>query len=439
MGHAESVSEMKSPRWRMTGRQRACTFAILAFSSLLCISNTARAARIIPSPTVCLLESGYGIVAAEVFDAHKVNGPNAGYEINDVHFQVDHVVVQPVSGKAFSLQPGGAFSLQISSGYGEQLELNVASALSMGKRYYLIIRQLDDGKFELADGASIMTPVEKFDQTTDGIYQRLGALAAEPEANRLNAWVQVFASPTEPERLRMEVLGGIWWKMWTHPPAGPTASETLLQVWKDPNSNLSHQSMNQLDYVLRATNTDFPKSTQRCDVWLKTLLTLTPDMKKDDNNRDNLAYFILRDLGQQNPEVVAPQFAAQVTNKQGPALYRRSIAGGLLTAYVNTEQADPELEKTLQSYFVDLMQDGDPYPIRVAAGDMEYYATVKPSSPIPGQRQFLPDDALMAAMKGGVLRLTAASKSPGADIEYKVSARELSRVVQELDQLRNQK
>jgi hypothetical protein len=130
MGHAESFSGKKSSIRQMIGRQ-GCTFAILAFFTLLpCISNMALAASIAAPPALCLLESGYGIIAAEVVESTNVNGADKGYEINDTHFLVDHVVVQPVTGKAFPLQQGGSLNLQISTGYGAQIEFNVATALS---------------------------------------------------------------------------------------------------------------------------------------------------------------------------------------------------------------------------------------------------------------------------------------------------------------------
>jgi hypothetical protein len=189
----------------------------------------------------------------------------------------------------------------------------------------------------------------------------------------------------------------------------------LLQVWDDPASHSSVQLLQESDYVLTASIGMFEDSTQRCGVWFKNLLAWILERARDDNHLDNTAFIFLRDLAQRHPDAVGRQLVPQLSNKNWPALYRRSISCGLLTAYDNAAQPDPSWEPSLTACFLDLMMTGDPYPIRVAAGDLACFAG-------DVQRPHLPDARLKAAIGDAVKRLTAESTQPGASGEYKVAA-----------------
>jgi hypothetical protein len=242
------------------------------------------------------------------------------------------------------------------------------------------------------------------------------------------AWIDVLKRPTEPERLRSAVLAALWSKLWRRD--GPFSAEvrkSLLEIWNDPKSHLSFSLRSQLDGVLRMMEPTFEGSDDRRDVWLSNLLTFTPELRKHDNRANNIAHSVLRELAGKHPKATAQQIANQLLSPGWPALYRRGMACALLTVYQNAEQVEPKWKWTLDAYFTDLMQDGEPFPIRVAAGDLER------SSDSDVRRSYTPDAELMAALKAGVERLQSASKRPGADPEVALAASELARVIKLLE------
>ncbi len=424
----------------MCRHYRVRTITLVLLVAILGVSaHPANAGRVGAAPLLSQFEMGYGVVAAQVVDAKRVTAEDEYPAIYDCSFKVYDVAAQPLTGEVFPLHSGDPLKIQLSAGYACQIEYDVESALAKGKRYYLIIRKGDDGKFEHAEGASALRAVEEFQDAENQYYVRVRGLAAEPEKARLMAWVKVVKNPTESERLRSDALSGIFMRLWpgTHAAGGMDARSSLRKVWSDPQSNLSFALTVQLDYVLRVTDRGFEDSADRRDVWLKILLTLTPERKRDDNSVDNMAFSVLNDLAKKHPSATGEQLAAKLLNKEWPALYRRAIASGLLTAYRFADRVDPKWELIIQSYFIDLMKTGEPFPIRVAAGDLEYFAGIKSPGDSAVKRSFVPDPKVKAALSTAVDRLTAASRQPGANQEFKVAALELARVVQALDAPRN--
>jgi len=253
------------------------------------------------------------------------------------------------------------------------------------------------------------------------------------------AWINVVTKPTESERLRSDALAGVFTKLWPDAKAadGDGASRTLLRkLWNDPQANLSFALLQHLDYVLRATTPGFEDSSDRREVWLKNVLALTPERRKlenNENNIDNLAYFVLRDLAKRHPDATGQQLAARLHDKKWPALYRRAISSGLMTAYEYADRVDPKWEPALHAYFIGLLTDGEPYPIRVAAGDLAYFAGVESPGNSGARRWYSPNAKVRAALIDGVERLKTAAVRPGADQEFGTSASELARVIRLLD------
>ena len=279
-------------------------------------------------------------------------------------------------------------------------------------------------------GASALGAVEKFDATDIPYFARIRSLAAKPDDSKLMAWVEVVENPAESDRLRADALAGVFTWLW--PDAGPAtntspARASLHRIWSDPKSRLSVMLLDQLDGVLQLTDRSFKGSAERCDVWLKNLLTLTPERKKDDNSLDNLAFGVLEDLAKTQPDATGEQCAKQLLNKEWPRLYRRAIAVGLITAYGHAVRADPSWEPAIHAYFIELLNNGDPFPIRVGAGDLEDFTGTGVT------RSYRPDATVKAAMRSAVNRLTTASARPGADQEFGNAAHELARVLQSLD------
>jgi hypothetical protein len=85
---------------------------------------------------------------------------------------------------------------------------------------------------------------------------------------------------------------------------------------------------------------------------------------------------VFQDLAKRHPDATGQQLAARLNDKKWPALYRRAISAGLMTAYQQADRVDPKWEPAIHAYFIDLLTDGEPFPIRVAAGDLEYFAGV---------------------------------------------------------------
>ena len=414
-------------------------FRLMAFTLtavLLGAAGPALSARFIPGPILLCLTNGYGVVSAEVTTARCTNGADQYPASYDVTFKVHEVLVQPLRSGGSALRSGDKVELQISAGYACQLEDDPKSALATGKAYYLVLKQNGDGSFVAEDGASAVQPVSGFDQATDKVFQRLGALAAVAEGTRMAEWIQVLKDPAESDRLRSEVLYAVREVAWrSHSEKSTEVHTALLAIWNDPKSNLSVQLMEGFDYALRLTGKSFDESPERRKVWLTKLLTLTPEMKKDDNDRDNNAFSMFCNLAITSPSGVASELEPQLMNKDWPPLYRRGIASGLLSCYVNADSPDQQWEKTLRAYFIDLMQEGDPYPIRVAAGDLEFYSGAASNLPKGVKRRYVLDTEELAAIHSAVARLTTTSARPGADQEYSVAASELARVSKVLDRL----
>jgi hypothetical protein len=421
----------------MSHQPKLSAFFVLPLVGLLsCFWGVAHAARIAPSPVLTLLENGYGVVAAEVIDAKLVTTTKDYPAVYDIDFRIHQVAAQPVTDAPFRLLPGESLRIRATAGYACPIEDDPASVLAKGTRYYLILHRTADGVFRHAGGASALRPVSQFSASDDQFYASLRGLASEPAAHRSMACADVVKNPNESDRLRIAVLSALFYKLWPYDTSGdPQVRATLLKLWNDPNSHLSVSLLQSLDWVLKASDRTrtFENSPQRCDVWLKTLLASTPAPGKDDNNLDNTAGGVFSDLATKYPDVVARQLIPQLSNKHWPPLFRRSIACGLLTAYTTAEEADPSWESSLTAYYIDLIKTGDPFPIRVAAGDLENFAGVNPSDRIKTQRTYLPDADLKAAIKDGVNRLTAASTQPGADTEYGVAALTLQQVARRLD------
>lgn len=395
------------------------------------------AARIEPPSLLFLFQNGYGVVAGEVAESRCVTAARAYPAIYQSTFQVREVVAQPATGGPFALRTGDRIALRLTSGYACQIE-DGASLPSKGKLYYLIIRPAADGGFEHVDGASAVRSVEKFDTGEDEYYRRVRSLAAEPEAKQLDAWLDVLQRRSEPDRIRAQALGGISSKLWpvATDPTAAKARDSLLRIWQDPGCGLSLALRQQLDSVLQQTDRQFAGSAVRRDVWLDRLLRWTPDMATDDNHRDNLAFWEFRDLAEAQPDAVGERLAAELPNRRWPALYRRDMALGLLTAYRYAPKAAPTWDATLGSYFVDLMRNGDPFPVRVGAGDLEYFAGLVPSSRPAARRLYLPGADVRAAIEFGTARLTKESGRAGANYEYALAARELKKLLRLLDESR---
>ncbi len=434
---AIAPQSLKQKESSMCGQRRTRPIILVLLLATSSISaRIANAGRKLSGPLLSQFEEGYGIVAAEVADAKLVNAESEDPATYRCTFKVHEVVAQPLDGKVFTLHSGDSIELRLSAGYACQIEDDPKSALAKGRRYYLVIRKNGDGQFEHADGASALRGVEKFDDFDTRYYARIRGLAAKPNESKLMAWVEVVKDPTESDRLRSDALAGVFTWLWPAVDAADSAQArvSLRKVWNDPQSRLSITLLEQLDYVLRVTDRAFEGSTDRRDVWLKNLLTLTPERKKDDSSLDNFAFVVLGDLAKKYPDATGEQLAKQVLNREWPLLYRRAIASGLVTAYCCADRVDPNWKQTIRSYFIDLMNEGEPFPIRVAAGDLEYFASGKSPSGSGIKRSYLPDDKVKAAMRRAVSRLTAASTRPGADQEFGNAAHELARVVQSLDE-----
>ena len=415
-------------------------FGAALLAALIIPPGTADAGRMGPEPLLLQFEQGYGVVAAEVVDANRVTAAEKYPTLYDVAFRVHEVAAQPIQGKAFALKPGDSITIRLTAGYACQIEWDVASALTKGKCYYLILHQNKNRTFEHARGASALRAVSKFEASETQYYARVRALAAEPKDRRLMAWINVVKNPTESERLRSDALAGVFEKLWGHDAGDDDgAARTLLRkIWNDDQANLSIALLGHLDYVLRGTTRGFEDSTDRRDVWLKNLLALTPERRKrekNENNIDNFAHSMLCDLAKSHPGATGKRLAAPLNdkNKEWPALYRRAISSGLLTAYQHADQADPKWERALHRYFVNTFTNGEPYPIRVAAADLAYFAGVRsPSNPGAG-RWYSPDAKVMAALTACLERLKTEAGRPGASPEFGSGAHELAQVLHLLD------
>jgi hypothetical protein len=401
--------------------------------------GVASAARFMPAPLLSQFEQGYGIVSAEVVDSKLTTPPKRYPALYDVVFKIHEVAAQPLQGEDFAFKSGDSITVRLSAGYACQIEDGVESVLAQGKCYYLILRRKKDGTFEHCDGASALRGVAKLDASETQYYARVRALAGEPKDRQLPAWVNVVTKPTESERLRSDALAGVFEKLWRGAEAadGDGASRALLRkLWNDPQANHSIALLMYLDYVLRATSGGFDDSADRREVWLKNLLALTPErrkLEKDENNLDNLAFFVLRDLAKRHPEATGQQLATRLNDKTWPALYRRAISFGLMTAYQYAERVDPKWEPALDAYFIDVSTDGEPYPIRVAAGDLAYCAGVESPGDSGARRWYSPNERVRTALAVGVERLKTASGRPGANQEFGTSASALARVLRLLD------
>src|SRR5262249_738708 len=155
--------------------------------------------------------------------------------------------------------------------------------------------------------------------------------------------------------------------------------------------------------------------------------------EKDQNNIDNLAFFVLCDLAKRHPDATGLQLATRLNDKKWPAFYRHAISSGLLTAYQYANRVDPKWEPALHAYFIHLFADGEPGPIRVAAGDLAYFAGVESPGNSGARRWYSPNEKVRAALVAGVERLKPAAGRPGADQEFGTSASELARVLRLLD------
>jgi hypothetical protein len=393
----------------------------------------------LPAPLLSQFEQGYGIVAAEVVDSKLTTPPDKYPALYDVAFKIHEVAAQPLHGEEFAFKSGDSITVRLSAGYGCQIEDGVDSVLARGKCYYLILRRKKDGTFEHPDGASALRGVAKIEASESQYYARVRALAAEPKERRLTAWVNVVTQPTESDRLRSAALAGVNTKLWPEAEAAdPDGSSraVLRQLWNDPQANLSLVLLQHLDYVLRGTSGEFEDSSDRSEVWLKTLLALTPErrkLEKDQNNIDNLAFFVLRDLAQRHPEATGQQLATRLNDKDWPALYRRGISSGLMTAYQCADRVDPKWEPALDAYFIDLFTSGEPFPIRVAADDLAYFTGVKSSGNTGVRRWYSPSEKVRTALRAGIERLKTAAGRPDADQEFGFSANKLAGVLQLLD------
>jgi hypothetical protein len=107
-----------------------------------------------------------------------------------------------------------------------------------------------------------------------------------------------------------------------------------------------------------------------------------------------------------------------------------------MTAYQYSDQVDPQWESALHAYFIDLLTDGEPYPIRVAAGDLEYSTGITLSRNSGARRWYSPNEKVRAALNVAVERLKTAAGRPDANQEFATAARELARVIRLLDEPR---
>jgi hypothetical protein len=284
-------------------------------------------------------------------------------------------------------------------------------------------------------------------------------LAAKPDESKLMAWVEVVKNPAESDRFRCVALAGLFTKLhpmcscinhlgskpdelsrvftkyWPHDSAAGAADarNLLRKIWNDPQSNLSLELLTYLDYVLRGTDRKFEDSDDRRDVWLKKLLTLAPERKKDDNNIDQLARSILCDLARTQPGATGQRLAAELPNKEWPPGFRAAIAAGLLSAYEHADRVDPAWEPPIQTYLIGSMEEGEPLPIYFAAAAVEYFAGAKASGSSETKRFYVPDAKVKAAMRLAFDRMTTASVRPGADRMFGGAAGALADVIKTFD------
>jgi hypothetical protein len=202
---------------------------------------------------------------------------------------------------------------------------------------------------------------------------------------------------------------------------------SLLGIWNDPDSRLSLKLLQELDQFLQGTDPKFAASTERREVWLKNLLT--PNQQRT-SGEEIVACSTLRRLAEQQPAAIGRQLAAHLLKKDWPPLYRRAIAFGLLTAYRYADEIDPSWEPTLQSYFIGLFNDGQPFPLRVSASDLELFATLETAKDLGARRRYLPDAEVKAAIRTAIPRLKALNTNPDPNF----NTRELTDLLKFLDE-----
>ena len=315
--------------------------ALVAFSAA-----AAHAARVGPRPTLVLMDEGYGVLAAEVSRAEPSPEPrNAAeqYAITfrgsvwygdwnlfartfadeyDVTFRVRAVYAQPVAGGPFPVGPGDPIRVRLSAGYAAQVEWNLPHALAPGERFILTVKRVGGDRYKHADGASAAVGVEAFADADRDRYVGLRELAWVPLADRPARWVAVAADDANSDALRSDVLVALdahEVRRALTPEQNAAATAGLRALWNDPRPAFSPDLLDTLDYVLRGTDHPaFVGSADRARVWAARLLAPTPANLRDDNDRDNLALSMLRDLLASRPQIVGPPSVAALCDARWP-------------------------------------------------------------------------------------------------------------------------
>ncbi len=384
----------------------------LLLIALLALPAAARAARVGPDATLVQLDEGHGILAAEVIRATPTAPPPPGRAADeyDVTFRVRAVYAQPIVGAPFPVGPGGVIQVRLSAGYGGQVEPDLPQALAPGRRFILTVKRAGGDRYEHAPGASAAREVEAFADADRDRYARLRELSQVPVADRPARWVAVAADDANADALRSEVLAGLDSREVSRaftPEQTAAVTAGLRALWNDPRPAFSPDLLYTLDHLLRGTDyRAFVGSADRARVWAARLLDPTPANLRDDNDRDNLALSMLRELLASRPRIVGPPSVAALADARWPEGFRRAVAAALMIAYESADAPDPSWNPALQAHYARVLASGKPWPVRLAAGDISSTALIKGR-----HRTFRPNLSVRSALRRALADMLAAGET----------------------------
>ena len=398
------------------GRTRA-TCGALMLLWVLALSEPCSAGRFVPEPLLIQFESGYGIVAAQVVRTSKVSEGDKYPAFYDTTFKVVAVPAQPVEGDPFPLRAGDQITVRLSLGYACQIEEDADYSLAPGLKYFLALKHETAGTYKQVDGASSPRRVREFSKDELLSYAQARKLVAVPKPQRPGKWLDCIKDPTAPDMLRRQAVWGLKKYLWPVSKLDPAQAHrtftVLNQTWNDPASNLSIDLLESLDYLLSSINRDFDKSPERASGWLVHLFAPTPELRKDNNDRDNLAMGILRQLIAARPREVGQRLVVEMFNPNWPPTYRRAISVALMIGYCEAPTPDPAWEPALQTYYATgLSHESDPFPIRMMAVDIRSGLTMPNSS-----RKFIANTKVRDALVQAVVRLSTFPRNGLNDYE----------------------
>lgn len=400
----------------MMSRRFLCGFAM--FLSAFGPAEWARAARFAPRPLLAQLEAGYGVVAAVVVKTSRVSAEGKYPGFDDVVFKIHAVPAQPVDAPPFPLRPGDEFTVRLSVGYACQIE---QQSLEPGQKYFLILRHEKDGAYAHADGASAPRNVAAFTTADLELYAQARELVAIPKTQRSGKWLDCIKDAKAPEKLREEAIWGLQTYVWPGSKLDPAETQrtiaALRATWSDPSSHLSIDLLDALDYLLRSTGRDFDKSIDRANGWLVHLFAPTPELRKDDNNRDNLAMFRLQELMADHPQETGQRLIVEMFNPNWPPMYRRAISAAVMTGYCRAETPDPSWGPALQMYYsTGLLHESEPFALRMMAVDILSGLKMPNSA-----RKFVANAQVRAGLAQAIGRLSSVPRKGPNDIEPTVA------------------